>query len=196
MGRSATHPSAVLSARSGERSFDEILWRAAPAGDDVQSVRELVTSTGVFSGEEVAIAAELVTETLERGSAAGYEFVFAERVAETRRLVGYSCFGPIPATAESFDIYWIAVHADERRCGLGAALLARSEAQIAAAGGRCVWIDTSSRDDYAPAHRLYRAAGYREASRLEGFYAPGDAKLIFAKTLAISRAPDRADGDR
>jgi ribosomal protein S18 acetylase RimI-like enzyme len=148
---------------------------------DVEAVRDLVTRTGVFSAAEVAIAAELVEETLRNGPAAGYEFVLADHAGG---LAGYSCFGPVPATAASHDLYWIAVDPARHGHGLGAELLARSEARITELGGRRVWVDTSSRADYAAAHRLYRKAGYRLAARLDAFYAPGDSKLIFAKSLA------------
>lgn len=161
----------------------DVVWRVAPKPKDVDDVRALVARTGAFSNAEVAIAVELVAETLDQGATAGYEFVFAERA---RRLAGYTCFGPIPETVGSYDLYWIAVQPDEHGRGLGAALLAKSEARIAAAGGRHVWVDTSSRRDYAAAHRLYKAAGYREAARLVDFYGPGEAKLIFTKSLVVA----------
>ena len=176
-------------AKDGRAYFS---WREELVGSDVAGVRELVVLSGVFSAAEHAIAGELVEETLRFGSAAGYEFVFAERAGG---LAGYTCFGPIPATAESYDLYWIAVHPAERGRGLGASLLARSEARIAAAGGRLVWVDTSSRREYAPAHALYAAAGYREAARLDAFYGPGDSKLIFAKSLVGSSATRTHAGD-
>lgn len=176
--------------RAAADPIGDVLWRMAPGPKDVQDVRDLVTRTGAFSDTEVAIAAELVEETLRCGAAAGYEFVFAERAGS---LAGYACFGAIPATAASYDLYWIAVHPNESGRGLGAEILARSEARIAAAGGQHVWVDTSSRRDYMPAHRLYHAAGYREAARLDGFYGPDDAKIVFAKSLIGLTAADRSD---
>jgi ribosomal protein S18 acetylase RimI-like enzyme len=172
-----------VSERPGKDPRGDLLWRETPGPKDVQGVRDLVARTGIFSDAEVAIAAELVEAALRCGAVAGYEFVFAERAG---RLAGYSCFGPIPATAASYDLYWIAVHPDERGRRLGTALLSRSEARIHAAGGRLVWVDTSSRRDYLPAQGFYRAAGYREAARLDGFYGADDAKLIFAKSLVGS----------
>ncbi len=169
-----------MTARSADPELGNLEWRDEPGPKDVQAVRDLVACTGVFSSAEVAIAAELVAEALRCCAAAGYAFVFAERAG---RLAGYTCFGPVPATASSHDLYWIAVHPEERGRGLGRALLARSEERIAAAGGQQVWIDSSARPDYAPAHRLYEAAGYRVEARLEHFYAPGDAKLVFARTV-------------
>ncbi len=159
-------------------------WRDAPEPGDLEAVRALVARVGVFSAAEVAIATELVEERLRNGLASGYHFVFADRADG---LAGYTCFGPIPATLASFDLYWIAVHPDLHGRGLGARLLIESERRIAEQGGRRVYVDTSSRGEYAPAHALYLGAGYREAARLPDFYATGDAKLIFEKALAAGR---------
>jgi ribosomal protein S18 acetylase RimI-like enzyme len=159
----------------------EARWRDEPKPGDAEAVRDLVARVGVFSGAEVAIAAELVDERLRSGLASGYHFIFAEDVDG---LAGYTCFGPIPATAASFDLYWIAVRPDLHGRGLGARLLAESERRIALQGGQRVYVDTSARREYAPAHALYTRAGYREAARLSDFYAPGDARLIFEKALA------------
>lgn len=156
-------------------------WRDAPAPGDVDAVRTLVARVGVFSAAEVAIAAGLVEERLRNGLASGYHFVFADGA---EGLAGYTCFGPIPATLASFDLYWIAVHPDLHGRRLGARLLLESERRIAEQGGRRIYVDTSSRPEYAPAHALYIRSGYREAARLPDFYAPGDARLIFEKALA------------
>ena len=45
-------------------------------------------------------------ERLEKGAASGYEFVIAE---DDSSMVGYACFGEIPCTVGSYDLYWIVV---------------------------------------------------------------------------------------
>ena len=52
---------------------------------------------------------ELVEERLAKGTASGYYFVLVD---QEDRLAGYSCYGPIPGTVSSSDLYWIAVHPD------------------------------------------------------------------------------------
>ena len=148
---------------------------------DSGAVAELVASTGFFSPDEQSIAVELVDETLDRGDASGYHFLFAD--ADDGSLSGYTCFGPIPATTESFDLYWIAVSPRAQRQGLGSALLRESEAAIRRLGGKRVYIDTSGRAQYAPTRAFYASAGYAVAADLEDFYGRGDAKVIFCKPL-------------
>lgn len=147
---------------------------------DAAAVKRLVRATGFFSQEEVEIAVELVEERVAKGAASGYEFIFAEFAA---KVIGYACFGRIPGTRHSFDLYWIVVDPRLQGKGIGRALLARAEAAIRQAGGQRVYIETSSRQQYGPTRAFYEQVGYRAAARLADFYAPGDGKLIYAKPV-------------
>jgi GNAT superfamily N-acetyltransferase len=149
---------------------------------DVDAVRGIVTSTGFFLDSEIDIAVELVEERLSRGEASGYQFLFAEHRA-TAEAIAYTCFGHIAATQGSFDLYWIAVHRDHQRGGIGARLLHETERTIATQGGRIVYVETSSRDQYEPTRQFYVRNAYVIAATLADFYAPGDGKVILAKSL-------------
>lgn len=158
-----------------------IVWREEPRPEDCEAVGRLVRATGFFSEEESGIAVELVAECLAGGEASGYYFLFAE---EASRLLGYTCFGPIPGSLHSYDLYWIVVDPGEQGRGLGRKLLARAEALMARRGARRVYADTSSRPQYEPTRAFYRCCGYSEEAFLADFYAPGDGKIIFVKPLA------------
>ncbi len=153
--------------------------RVLPA--DPEAIRALVAATGFFSDEEVGIAAELARERLERGPASGYELILAEA---GDRLLGYACYGRIPCTEASWDLYWIAVHPDAQGGGLGRRLLAAAEERVAAAGGAAVYAETSGRPQYGPTRAFYRRCGYDTAAVLTDFYAPADDKHIFVKRLS------------
>ncbi len=147
---------------------------------DVAAVRAIVTATGFFSPQEATVAGELVEERLARGPASGYQFVFTE---DADGLAGYVCFGPIPLTVASYDLYWIVVRPDLQRGGLGRRLLLHVETEIVRLGGMTLYADTSSRPQYAPTRAFYRRAGFAPAAELPDFYAPGDSRIIFAKRL-------------
>jgi D-alanine-D-alanine ligase len=157
-----------------------LTYRHTVSPGDRETVREIVISTGFFSEAEVEIAVELVAERLEKGLDSGYHFIFAE---QDGRTVGYACFGPIPATRFSFDLYWIVVHADWRGLGIGRAIMAECQDAIRKLGGRRVYAETSGRDQYQPTRNFYIACGYREEAILEHFYAPGDAKCFYVKVI-------------
>jgi len=153
-------------------------YEVAPA--DCRLVREIVESTGFFNPAEVDVAVELVEERLAKGPASGYWFVFAEYRGRTP---GYACYGPIAGTQHSHDLFWIAVHREFQNCGLGAAILAHSEECICRSGGRRIYVETSSRDQYAPTRRFYERHGYLREAELIDFYAPGDNKVIYVKAV-------------
>jgi ribosomal protein S18 acetylase RimI-like enzyme len=163
-----------------EAAAPALSLRREPRPGDPETVRRIVEETGFFRPEEVAIAVELVEERLAKGAASGYLFVFAERGGEA---IGYACFGPVPLTVASWDLYWIAVRPAGQGQGVGRALLAACEEDVRRAGGRRIYVDTSTRPQYLPTRAFYRRTGYDLAAELADFYAPGDGKAIFCKAL-------------
>jgi len=149
--------------------------------EDREAIRRLVEGTGFFSEAEVAIALELVDERLLKGESSGYHFLIAEVEG---RVSAYACFGPIPGTKCSFDLYWIVVAPEGRRRGIGREVLARSEARMAERGAGRIYAETSGRTQYAPTRAFYEACGYAPAAFLEDFYAPGDGKVVYVKEIA------------
>lgn len=165
---------------SASTTAPDIRLRDEVRPDDCTAVERIVASTGFFNEEEIGVAVELVDERLARGEASGYAFVFAERDGRT---VGYACYGPIAGTVASYDFYWIAVEAGLRGAGIGSLLMRAVEERIAAAGGRRVYVETSSREQYIPTRAFYERHGYHAEATLQDFYAPGDGKVIYAKRL-------------
>lgn len=157
-----------------------VSWREAVKIEDVEKIRDLVTATTKFSEEEITISAELVSERIEKGRASGYDFVLAE---EQGRLVGYACYGLIPGSEISFDLYWIAVHPDGQNHGLGQQILARTEQAIRRRGGKQLFADTSDTDSYVPTRAFYERTGFVLSAKFPDFYRPGDGKVIYVKTF-------------
>jgi GNAT superfamily N-acetyltransferase len=165
----------------GGLNFDKMVWREEPRSSDANTVKDIIASSGFFSKEEIEVAVELVEERLHKGLSSGYYFIFAEM---DEQVIGYSCFGPIPCTTESYDIYWIAVREGLRGSGLGREILERVEPRIRSMGGKRIYVETSSRAQYEPTRSFYMRCGYKEAATLEHFYSLGDHKVIFLKVLA------------
>jgi ribosomal protein S18 acetylase RimI-like enzyme len=159
----------------------EVRYRSRPRPADLPALRALVTATQVFYPAERKIASELLEERLRRGAKSGYAFFFAEQAG---RLVGYCAWGHVPLTRQSYDLYWIAVAPHAQGQGIGQHLMSLVERAVARRGGGGLYIETSSRRVYARTRRFYRDAGYRQVARLPDFYAPGDHKVVFCKTLA------------
>lgn len=162
-------------------AFPDVTFRMAVRPEDRAAVRRIVQSSGFFYPDEVAIAVELVDEHLQKGDASGYHFVFGEVEGV---VAGYACFGPIPGTGASFDLYWIALVDDRRGRGLGGEILRCAEERMRTMGGARIYAETSSRPQYEPTRRFYEKRGFHLEARLEAFYYPGDDKLIYVKPLA------------
>ena len=163
------------------RAHPPLTLRYEPRLADVAAVRELVERTAYFGVEEVGIAAELVEERLAKAEESGYEFVLADD--EAGELLGYACFGKIPCTTNRYDLYWIAVDPSKQGQGLGRKLLRAAEERIVALGGARVYVDTSTKPQYAPTRAFYERCGYELDAALEGFYGPGDGKAIYRRIL-------------
>ncbi len=159
-------------------------FRSNVTESDLETVRRITESTGFFYKEEIDTAVELVEDRLLKGMRCGYHFLFAE---QDDRTVGYTSFGPIACTRESFDLYWICVDGAYRGRGLGSQLLEQSEEAIGELGGTRVYIETSARPLYEPTRAFYLARGYTQVAELEDFYAPGDAKVMYLKVLTRRR---------
>jgi ribosomal protein S18 acetylase RimI-like enzyme len=155
--------------------------RVTPRAGDAEAVRRLVAATGFFHPAEAEIAVELVLETLAAPGTGDYHFLFADAAAG--ELAGYACFGPVPLTQGSWDLYWIAVGPELQGRGLGRRLLHESEARARAAGASQLFVDTSGRAQYAPTRAFYAACGYSVVATFDDFYAPGDAKVVYRRRL-------------
>jgi ribosomal protein S18 acetylase RimI-like enzyme len=62
-------------------------------------------------------------------------------------------------------------------------LLTSIERMLAERGARLLVVETSSRSEYASTRGFYQRRGYDQAARVDGFYAPGDDRIIFTKRV-------------
>jgi ribosomal protein S18 acetylase RimI-like enzyme len=157
-----------------------LAYREEVRAGDLSRVTDIAESTGFFAEHEVAVARELVEERLRKGEPSGYYFVFAEDGEQT---LGYTCYGPIACTDHSYDVFWIVVSGAARGRGIGKKLMRYTEEKIKEMGGRNIYVETASKELYAPTRAFYRTCGYAEEARLKDFYAEGDDKIVFVKRM-------------
>jgi ribosomal protein S18 acetylase RimI-like enzyme len=155
-------------------------FRTEVIPSDVETVREMLVSTGFFREDEIPVAVSMVEERLRDCKACSYEFIFLEIDGRT---VAYTNFGLIPCSLLSYDLYWIATHNDYRGKGLGSVLLKETENVIAKMGGKAVYIETSSKEYYVPTQRFYLKNNYNLKARFEDFYDYKDDKLVYVKNI-------------
>ncbi|WP_435006035.1 N-acetyltransferase family protein [Tundrisphaera lichenicola] len=148
--------------------------------DDRPEVARILESSGAFRPDEVAVGLELVDETLNPGPSTDYRWSVAEFDGE---VVGFACFGPVPMTQGTFDLYWIAVDTEAQGSGVASRIEQAVVDEVVSLGGRWLVAETSSTPPYAPAHAFYGRRGYRLLGRIEDYYRAGDDRLIYGKRL-------------
>ncbi|OPZ78715.1 MAG: ribosomal-protein-alanine N-acetyltransferase [Alphaproteobacteria bacterium ADurb.Bin438] len=141
-------------------------------GDD-KNVFEILSSTNFFRTDEIEVAVSLLDPN-------EYNFVFLE---ENDKTIGFTCYGLIPCTLHSFDLYWIAVHQDYQGKGYGKILLQETEKLVEEAKGKNVYIETSSQPLYLSTRKFYEKQGYVLEAVIKEFYNDNDDKCIYSKRL-------------
>jgi ribosomal protein S18 acetylase RimI-like enzyme len=147
---------------------------------DREAVRDLLLASPAFSEEEVRVALEVLDAGLAGGLEGDYPLFAAEIDG---RVCGYVCVGRTPMTRSTWHLYWICVHPQAQRCGVGQALESHIEEFIRARGGERIVLETSGRPDYAASRRFYERAGYCATGRIPDYYKPGDDCLFYCKVL-------------
>jgi len=149
---------------------------------DRTAVAEIVSAVGNFKPVEVDCALELVDTYVRDQDQKDYRIVIAED--EQSRVRGYTCWGPVPLTTGTYDLYWIATHPDAQGLGFGRALMTFVEDRVREEKGRLLVLETSAKESYGDTIRFYHRMGYEEASRIRDFYDVGDDKLTFVKRIS------------
>jgi GNAT superfamily N-acetyltransferase len=159
-------------------------YRSQLLHSDVELLVQLTKDTGFFSAEELEIARELATLNVTQGDVtSGYYFLLQDA---PEGIVAYACYGPIPGSEISFDLYWIVVSPALQGKGAGRALIRAVEKCVGAAGGQRLYADTSSREQYTPTRAFYERCGFEQAASLQDFYAEGDGKVIFVRKVGVT----------
>lgn len=149
--------------------------------NDLEKIKKILLTTDFFLKEEIDVAVDISKETLEKGEkTSGYNFIFIEEADE---IIGFACYGKIPCTLISYDLYWIAVNKFYQNKGYGKLLLKDVEEKIKAKGGSKIYIETSSKEKYLPTRNFYLNNNYIETAQLKDFYDYNDHKYIFEKSL-------------
>ena len=145
---------------------------------DIDRLAAIAESTGFFYDSEIDIVKELVTVNFEKGEKqSGYIFNIAT-FQDTP--VAFTCYGHIPGTADSYDLYWIVVHRDFQGKGIGRVMMDMAVRDIAQRGGKQIWIETSSRTIYEPTRKFYEKYGCKTIAILPDYYNVNDDKFIYS----------------
>jgi len=148
--------------------------------NDKLAIIDMLKHMPEFKPAEVVVAEEVIDSYLCDSFGSGYNVLVAEL---GKSIAGYVCYGPTPLTEGTWDLYWIAVSPELQTKRIGKGLLTSAENAVKKAGGRRIFVETSSLSSYEGARNFYHSNGYVTVCRIADFYSPGDDKLIFQKRL-------------
>ncbi len=151
------------------------------AQKDRAILHSMLLRAEVFTPEEVNIAMELIDLVLKDPNQRDY-LIHCFVNAHDQPL-GYLCYGPVPMTQGTFDLYWIVVDRDFRGQGIGSGLIDFLEEEIRKRKGRMILADTSSIFSYEKAHQFYLKKGFQEVARVPDFYWEGNDRITFCKRI-------------
>jgi ribosomal protein S18 acetylase RimI-like enzyme len=138
-----------------------------------------------FRPLEIQTALELIDFALARPRQKDYLILCAEE--EEVGVTGYLCYGKAPMADAVYDLYWIVVHPSFWKRGTGSLLIRKAEEDLECRRARLLFIETSSQPAYEGPRVFYRKHGYREEARIQDYYAAGDHKVIYGKTLIAEK---------
>lgn len=150
---------------------------------DVPAMERIIRTVGLFTPEEAAGFVETLQSHFEGSRRSSDPHLWLIADDET----GAAYLGPEPSPGV-WNLLFLGVLPEARRRGVARALVAEAERRSLARGGRMLLIDTSTSAPMAAARALYPALGYERVAHIPDYWAPGDGKLTFRRSLAARPA--------
>jgi ribosomal protein S18 acetylase RimI-like enzyme len=146
--------------------------------EDLPAAKAVIDSTGLFPSE---LMDDMTTSFL---SGSSHELWFVAEQEEGVCAVAYAA--PERMTDGAWNLLLIAVREDRQGRGQGAALTRAVEAVLAERGARILLVETSGLPEFERTRAVYRSLDYVEEARVRSYYADGEDKIIFWKSLTAS----------
>ena len=149
--------------------------------EDFEQIKSIVVAAEVFDKDEVDIAVELLEIYLNEPDQQDYDMYSC--VKDDEKVLGYICIGPTPATAATFDLYWIVVDPLVQAKGVGTVLLSYVEKELKQRNGRLLIAETSSTPKYEKTRAFYERKGFQKLAHIKEYYKPDDDLVIYGRYL-------------
>jgi ribosomal protein S18 acetylase RimI-like enzyme len=146
--------------------------------EDKPSVMQILNGTLEFTANDRLVAEEVIDAYLFDPASGEFYAMVAEVDSQ---VVGYICYGQNSMTVSTWDIYWIDVVNSLQEEGIGRELMIAAENNIKKAGGKLVWLQTSSLPVYVRINRFYINLNYTPVCRIADYYGPGDDQIQYIK---------------
>jgi GNAT superfamily N-acetyltransferase len=102
----------------------------------------------------------------------------------TEDRMGLAYAAPERLTDGTWNLLLLAIHPMAQGRGLGRAIVGAVDHGLRAAGGRLLLVETSGTDGFSGTRKFYERLGFHCEARIRDYYALGDDKVTFVRTLA------------
>ena len=103
--------------------------------------------------------------------------------ADDGEPVGVAYCAPEPVTDGTWNLLMLWTRRDRNGQGHGSALVSHVENILNERSVRLLIVETSSLPDFAGARAFYDKCGFTEEARIRNFFAAGDDKIVYTKSL-------------
>lgn len=145
--------------------------------DDIAALQEVLKGTELFPSEMLP---DMVGGFLSNGDSSEIWLT----CEANGKAVGFCYAVPEELAEGAWNMLAIAVLPTEQGNGCGGAIAKHLEAELKERGQRILIADTSGADEFAQTREFYRKNGYSEEARIRDFWAAGDDKVVFWKSLS------------
>lgn len=142
---------------------------------DLPAVATILEATGLFPSE-------LLPDMAEPFLSASADHTWLV-ICDQDSVLGFAYSEPERMTNQTHNLLAIAVTPDRQNEGIGRLLVEAVTNQLAKEGGRLLIVETSSLDDYTGTRAFYHGQGFAREATIRDFYAEGEDKIVFWKTL-------------
>lgn len=144
---------------------------------DSEALLAIVKDSGQFDENGLAHVNETLNNYLE---GEGEDLWFT---ADDGEPVGVAYCAPEPVTDGTWNLLMLWTRSDRNGKGYGSALVNHVEKILNERGVRLLIVETSSLPDFAGARAFYDKCGFTHEARISNFFAVGDDKIIYTKSL-------------
>jgi ribosomal protein S18 acetylase RimI-like enzyme len=143
---------------------------------DLPALRTIIDSNELFPSH---LLEEMMLPYLEKKTETDFWIT-----CQADKPVAVAYFAQEQMTTGTYNLYLIAVQATHQGKGIGKALLHYVEKFLHSRGERILLVETSGLPAFESARAFYRKCGYEQEARIREFYATGEDKIVFRKSLA------------
>jgi ribosomal protein S18 acetylase RimI-like enzyme len=142
---------------------------------DLPFLKTVIDTNDLFPSQ---LLDEMTANYLMKSTGTDFWFTYHET-----QPIAVAYFAPERMTSGTYNLYLIAVHAVHQGKGIGTILLNYVEKLLSNRGERILLVETSGLPAFERTRGFYKKTGYTHEARIREFYAAGEDKIVFWKSL-------------